>query len=90
MKHRITGQLAYAVFMLVFFPFWFLSSLLHIHEWRGLLLAVVLSALVTWGGAPLWMRIYSRPKPSAKDYRNPSLGSRAERRELAKRHRSRD
>jgi hypothetical protein len=89
MKPRITGQLAYVIFVACFFPFWFLSSLLHLHEWRGLLLAVALSALVTWGGAPLWMKIYKAPKPSKKDFRNPRLGSRAERREMAKRHRSR-
>lgn len=89
MKPRITGQLAYVIFVPCFIIFWFLSSLLHIHQWRGLLFAFVLAALVTWGGAPLLIRIYKPPRPSEKDFRNPKLGSRAERREMAKKHRPR-
>lgn len=90
MKPRITADVAYVVFVTVFFPIWFVTSLLHIHRVPGLVLAIILSALTAWCGAPLWMRVYNRPKPTAKDYRNPALGNRAERRKMAKKHRPSD
>ena len=52
MKPRLTFDVAYVVFMLAFFPIWFLTGVFHIHRVPGLFLAVALSALTAWGGAP--------------------------------------